>query len=1276
MVAVQKSIYSDLADNLIMTDQTLTNSLTPKKKPVTTPFLDYQKQKTTEPPVSSDSGIGAGYDPSTKTVNNTLATPKQNNLVENTSAWLKSLPGFTEEIGQPKVSDESTPVPVADFVQQYLTEYNAPSILFKNRGGLSPSEEMELKRVETDWLGKATKAYEQKYGQGSLLKANLRALPKKVGDVTMMGQGVGTIASKALEPTQGLGTVSPLDIAFGAADVAPVAGMAVKPIAKGAQILAKEAKPLLKELATSEAGFAKLGKGLPDEPITPKVETPPINNVPPTGNVPPKMPPTGGSSTSGILGDLQNTDELVTVMTHPDNFRKIANLPGVKNVMSYLNPAGVAKTSAEKAVVARAALHEEGANKAIGAFSRLETLGARDKVWGKLDDTLSLTEGKLKGKSLDEVLTYRNKYANDLTPEQAKWAESFHELETAKLDLLERNGIPINQLSFEEGGEYVGRRVVGKIDPRTGELAESAFIGAPGPGRPGAHLSAEKTRYFVNVKEAIDQGFRYLPPDEALYLNLKGAYNRVADKQIADWVLDKVAWRGTGAPKALVEATTTAKNNLNKSQALLAALNRGLRGERGVPEQIVSSIATEYPAEASTLKNLLTDIRAGKPTGNAVQQFENKANNLINSNKAQYWQAVDARTKAREMAMQTHFGESRIQAPAFAGKIFTGPEAKETADTLARSFNTSYGDIDKIITSVNKVNSIGRYFALAGDASPFMIQLITFPARFPKTYGKAMVEFTKALFSPASQAKYLAKNNGIIQKSRNLILSKGGQTEFTEAFRDGGIMQSKIAKYPKAVLEPFQRGFEAAVDTSGIELRKAFDHLCTTPQRTAEVEQFINEVRGVTSSARLGVTPAMRAAETAAILAPRYNRAIFALVSDIANGGIRGDQARKAVAALIAGGTALATGVTLARGEGWEGVKDHLDITNSSQFLTWDVAGQKIGPGSKLRSLTVLLGRFIKNPNNMVGDSFNFLRGNFAPVVSTGYDILTGTDYIGDPTRPGKGKYIETGFGEGMLALSKRVLADNLLPIWLQSVALQGGDIEQRLTRGTSEFFGGRSYPFETSRLYAEKWAKDFDAYNAIPSYNSVELAAAKKTNPRVVTREQYREKNPGIEAKLFITGQVSTISTPAAATYVRNLITTNKINPMDIKGIASNIVDKTTTLTETDKLIKSLGLSKGTTATPTPTPTSTTTTTTTSTTPSSTSLQTNEQKWSAISSPSGVKTAFGNLWYGTKPYTKEQETLLRNVFKQYPLGQTDFYVWSKQTVRQIFDEEYARINK
>ena len=55
----------------------------------------------------------------------------------------------------------------------------------------------------------------------------------------------------------------------------------------------------------------------------------------------------------------------------------------------------------------------------------------------------------------------------------------------------------------------------------------------------------------------------------------------------------------------------------------------------------------------------------------------------------------------------------------------------------------------------------------------------------------------------------------------------------------GGLLRKGPLRIGGKVLEPFQRGFEGALDVAGIEMAKSLDHLGTTPARIADLAQFI-----------------------------------------------------------------------------------------------------------------------------------------------------------------------------------------------------------------------------------------------------------------------------------------------------------------------------------------------------------------------------------------------------------------------------------------------------
>ena len=744
------------------------------------------------------------------------------------------------------------------------------------------------------------------------------------------------------------------------------------------------------------------------------------------------------------FAELQPAEKVAELVSKPDLSREIANLPGLKQVMAHVNPASVANTPAERAVVIRAIIRDEGQQKAMGLISYLNELGAQGKVFGKLDKE-GLLGGKLQGLHLNDIRTYPKRYWSKLTEQQRLWVTRAGELERAKLDFLTKNGININELAFEEGGVYAGRRVFGKSTAEGQMLI--ANVGA-GPGRPGAKMVAEKTRVFKTAEEAAKEGYRYLPEDEALALNIQGAYNRVADKQMADWILNKVPWRTTGAPEELKLAAEAARTKLLKSRQLSAALNRAVRGER-VPDVTINSIAAAYPNHANALKRLIVKLQAKAPrTAREVQKLDKEAKEFIKSNQIESLTATNARARARERAMQVKLGEARVEAPAFAQKILTGPEAKATADVLRKAFSPEF---NKALDAVNKVNAIGRFFALAGDVSPFSIQLLFMAGYKPRQYAKAIEGFARAFFDPKFHASYLTKNKAIIDASPNLILTRGGGTEFTEAMAKGGLLRQQPFKMGGKILEPFQRGFESAIDVAGIELKKALQYKARTPDEIAQLDNFVNEFRGVASSAKLGVAPKWRAWETIAMLAPRYNRAIAALLYDLWRGNLRGDLAREAMAKGVAGVSAMAVAASLAMGENFEEMVEHFN-PNSSRFMTWKIGGQNIGPGSKVRSLIKLWAQSAKNPDDVLKLSMDnpmlrFMRGNLSPVISTSLDLITGKDYIGDPSR------------DSMLSFSKTVLAENLTPIWLANVLYEGGTIGERAIRGASEFAGGRAYP-------------------------------------------------------------------------------------------------------------------------------------------------------------------------------------------------------------------------
>ena len=1005
------------------------------------------------------------------------------------------------------------------------------------------------------------------------------------------------------------------------------------------------------EMPEGQVGAAMERLAIEEEQITARLR----ELAEPLGPTPSEMDAIAeGVAGLSVMSDLSNFDEIVGIMTRPDVWREIANLPVVSSIQRRFNPSAVANDPVTQSIVGRAMLRDQARQLTQRTNARLGAIGTQEQVFGKLTQEGLIAGGPLKGLTVNTVRTYPERYAAQTTPEMKEWIRVADDVEKAKLDYLQTNNIKINELAFDEGGQYAGRRIWGRYNSKN-DLTAIGITGA-GPGRVGAKLGQEKERFFKTAEEAIEKGYRYIPDDEALYLNVQAAYNRVADERMADWLLERIDWRTTSMPEGVRIARVKAERRVALAKRSIDALHRAMRGE-SLPTGTVNAIERLFPQlegrlreptririadvlkaakaleqpervlevpsigairkmqkliqeaedslaanplnpalqrKVSRLRSSLGFIRyrigLGEPLtlphnvvkelrrdalddlrelrdairgtrvkrpGQATPRFEG---GLIAEVRRELDEATKKATEASKQAKKISAEEGTVQAPRFTGKVFDA----ETARILRESLNP---DFNKTLGSINQFNAVSRFFMLGGDASPFTIQLLFLAGGDPVVYGKAIGGFVNAMRSTRFQNKYLAKpeNQAILAKYPNLVLLKGGATEYTEAMGRGGILSTQrallppgesalkqaallgprgIAKVGATMTRPFARGFEGAMDVAGIEMAKALDHHGTTPARIDDLTQFINEFRGVTSAERLGVSKIHQQQETASLLASRYTRAVSSLLFDIVHGGLRGQLARTAMARGVAAIAAMTVAVSYSMGEDEKDIINHL-TPGHPMFMTWRIGGQNIGPGSKVRSIMNLFAKSAADPNKLRDTSIGwgaleymknpilrFYRAQAAPAISFGYDLLSGKDYIGDPTR------------DGLMSMSETV-AKRFMWIWAQTMAFEGGTPLGRAGRGVGEFLGLRASPRNIIWEVKDQWRPDMKAYMDIPSDPLERYSKGIK-----VDRTRYRRAHPEIDAKLWITGEVTTLKSSAASNIVRELVKQYEIDPVNIKGV------------------------------------------------------------------------------------------------------------------------------
>ena len=137
----------------------------------------------------------------------------------------------------------------------------------------------------------------------------------------------------------------------------------------------------------------------------------------------------------------------------------------------------------------------------------------------------------------------------------------------------------------------------------------------------------------------------------------------------------------------------------------------------------------------------------------------------------------------------------------------------------------------------------------------------------------------------------------------------------------------------------------------------------------------------------------------------------------------------------------MAVAISLALGEDWEEITEHFDPT-SSRFMTWNIAGTNIGPGTKVRSVVKLVAQVIDNPETlfakaMENPALRFIRGNLAPVPGAALNVLPGRNYIGDPGRT------------DATTVVREMIVENCRPIWVANVVYECRTPIQRLSRAT-----------------------------------------------------------------------------------------------------------------------------------------------------------------------------------------------------------------------------------
>lgn len=450
-----------------------------------------------------------------------------------------------------------------------------------------------------------------------------------------------------------------------------------------------------------------------------------------------------------------------------------------------------------------------------------------------------------------------------------------------------------------------------------------------------------------------------------------------------------------------------------------------------------------------------------------------------------------------------------------------------------------------------------------------------------------------------------------------------------------------------------------------------------------------NRMLGSVSSKARGISINRSYGERIAAFAPNYLRSMFLLLGDMVKGGMKAKEVWASLAALLGAGAAFYYAEEKLRGrepkmKPWP---KRLGGDGAEAF-TMEIAGQRVGLGSWIYGLIKMVAEVgaiaVDDPGSLViWDSRHpvarFAKSKMGAGVSLVVALATGRNFYG--------RKFENA-GDYLL----RIL-ESLTPISAQPLVEKADLGRQKeptgiLTALGAQVLGMRAFPYTLRSQWSDEGVfKDFDEIPSNEIERKSKLKDAKTPQERAVyalSRSKYRTKYPDVEAKLFITGQVFTISTNNALFATLKLIQEYNINPDEISGIKRNKEERVkreelgvpdTTITFTDRLVNKLGgkaLPSGETS---PYPVESLLPVSSITKIPSTGITGEPQTWDNIKKDLGssLLKALNRLWYENGSLTPDEITKLQQIHRSYPLGYSDFNEWVRSGLKQFRESNIGK---
>ena len=417
----------------------------------------------------------------------------------------------------------------------------------------------------------------------------------------------------------------------------------------------------------------------------------------------------------------------------------------------------------------------------------------------------------------------------------------------------------------------------------------------------------------------------------------------------------------------------------------------------------------------------------------------------------------------------------------------------------------------------------------------------------PGRWAKVTATSFHALADPMVRARYVRDNvadiTDYIKHGGNI-----GSVEYFDSLKEGGWLASlplrladahdvgdrartAIAAGPQAVVYSGQRfgnSFEMWLDAARIETWKSMRHLATDQKTSNDLAVFVNQLTGAVNTKALGVPTTQREIEsTIMFFAPRYMRATAGLFMDTMTGGIRGKYARKTLGRVFAGMALVHLAVARSLGQ-----EPNLDWSKQGEFLTVEIAGQKVRMGGKsfsfMNALSKVVEKASEEPEGFLSwdmlDAQTYrdnpilstLRNQGAPLSGTALSFAIGADPMGKAVPE---------FHEPINVM--KWLGEDNLPFWMQAAteamaaerAVSNPSLVPGLTAAALEGTGLTTFAMSAGNRYdklldkyaQEEYEMSWEKVKEGSTFNGVEeKRLLTRAHPDLAAAEQAKEKEQG----------------------------------------------------------------------------------------------------------------------------------------------------------------------